>query len=33
MARLPPLKGRGADLGCGLGVLARAILHSDAITR
>lgn len=32
IARLPPLKGRGADLGCGLGVLARAILHSDAIT-
>ena len=26
LAALPPLAGRGADLGCGLGVLARAVL-------
>ena len=32
LANLPPLKGRGADLGCGLGVLARAILSSSAVT-
>lgn len=30
---LPPLAGRGADLGCGLGVLARAVLASPAVTR
>jgi 16S rRNA (guanine1207-N2)-methyltransferase len=29
---LPPLTGRGADLGCGLGILARAALNSDAVT-
>ncbi|ACA16568.1 methyltransferase small [Methylobacterium sp. 4-46] len=29
---LPPLKGRGADLGCGLGVIARAVLASPAVT-
>lgn len=29
---LPPLKGRGADLGCGLGVLAHAVLASPAVT-
>lgn len=29
---LPPLAGRGADLGCGLGVLARAALASPAVT-
>jgi 16S rRNA (guanine1207-N2)-methyltransferase len=30
---LPPLKGRGADLGAGVGVLSRAILASSAVTR
>ncbi|GBU18330.1 MULTISPECIES: methyltransferase [Methylobacterium] len=29
---LPPLSGRGADLGCGLGILARAVLGSPAVT-
>ncbi|SDM22773.1 16S rRNA (guanine1207-N2)-methyltransferase [Methylobacterium phyllostachyos] len=29
---LPVLKGRGADLGCGLGILARAVLASEAVT-
>ena len=28
---LPPLSGRGADFGCGVGVLARAILQQDAV--
>jgi 16S rRNA (guanine1207-N2)-methyltransferase len=32
MAALPALSGRGADLGCGIGVLARAILSSPAVT-
>lgn len=32
LATLPPLRGRGADLGCGLGLLARAVLASDAVT-
>ncbi len=32
IAALPPLSGRGADLGCGLGVLARAALESQAVT-
>lgn len=31
--RLPPLSGHGADLGCGLGVLARAVLASARVTR
>ncbi len=30
---LPPLSGAGADLGCGVGVLARAVLASPAVTR
>jgi 16S rRNA (guanine1207-N2)-methyltransferase len=30
---LPPLSGRGADLGCGLGLLARAVLASAKVTR
>jgi 16S rRNA (guanine1207-N2)-methyltransferase len=30
--RLPALAGRGADLGCGIGVLARAVLRSPAVT-
>ena len=29
---LPALKGRGADLGCGVGLLARAALASPAVT-
>ena len=29
---LPPLKGRGADLGCGVGLLARAVLASGEVT-
>jgi 16S rRNA (guanine1207-N2)-methyltransferase len=34
LTALPPLAGRGADLGCGLGVLARAILAAGgAVTR
>jgi len=32
LEHLPPLAGRGADLGCGIGVLARAILVSPAVT-
>ena len=32
MNRLPALKGKGADLGCGLGLLARAALGSAAVT-
>jgi 16S rRNA (guanine1207-N2)-methyltransferase len=28
---LPPLKGRGADFGCGIGVLARTILASSTV--
>jgi 16S rRNA (guanine1207-N2)-methyltransferase len=31
-AHLPPLKGRGADLGCGWGALARMVLSSPAVT-
>ena len=30
---LPPLAGRGADLGCGIGLLAHAVLTSGAVTR
>ena len=32
LATLPGLKGRGADFGCGLGILSRAILSSEAVT-
>ncbi|WP_375466059.1 class I SAM-dependent methyltransferase [uncultured Methylobacterium sp.] len=32
LATLPALKGAGADLGCGLGILARAVLASPAVT-
>jgi 16S rRNA (guanine1207-N2)-methyltransferase len=32
IAALPPLKGRGADLGCGVGVLAARVLASPAVT-
>jgi len=30
---LPPMKGTGADLGCGLGVLSEAVLTSAAVTK
>ena len=30
---LPPMKGAGADLGCGIGVLSEAVLASTAVTR
>jgi 16S rRNA (guanine1207-N2)-methyltransferase len=33
IAALPALSGRGADLGCGVGVLAKAVLASPAVTR
>ncbi len=29
---MPPLSGRGADLGCGLGILAHAVLASPKVT-
>jgi 16S rRNA (guanine1207-N2)-methyltransferase len=32
LAALPPLAGRGADFGCGLGVLSLAVLRSPAVT-
>ena len=32
LAHLPPLAGRGADLGAGLGVLARRVLESPNVT-
>ena len=32
LQHLPALKGRGADFGCGLGILARAVLGSEAVT-
>lgn len=32
MEHLPPLAGRGADLGCGIGVLALAALRSPKVT-
>lgn len=32
LATLPALKGAGADLGCGLGILARSVLASPAVT-
>jgi 16S rRNA (guanine1207-N2)-methyltransferase len=31
LQRLPPLAGRGADLGCGLGVLARQVLANPEV--
>jgi 16S rRNA (guanine1207-N2)-methyltransferase len=33
LAALPALVGRGADLGCGLGVLARAVLGGPGVTQ
>lgn len=32
LAALPPLAGKGADLGCGVGVLATRVLASPAVT-
>lgn len=32
LKHLPALSGKGADLGCGIGVLARAVLASDGVT-
>jgi 16S rRNA (guanine1207-N2)-methyltransferase len=32
IAALPALSGRGADLGCGVGLLARRVLASSAVT-
>ena len=32
LGHLPPLVGRGADLGCGIGVLARAVLALPKVT-
>ncbi|WP_404810530.1 class I SAM-dependent methyltransferase [Methylobacterium flocculans] len=32
LANLPPLAGSGADFGCGLGILARAVLASPKVT-
>lgn len=32
LANLPPLAGTGADFGCGLGILARAILAAPKVT-
>jgi 16S rRNA (guanine1207-N2)-methyltransferase len=31
LEHLPPLAGRGADLGCGIGVLSRAVLATPAV--
>ncbi len=33
LEHLPPFKGAGADLGCGLGPVARAVLGSEGVTR
>jgi 16S rRNA (guanine1207-N2)-methyltransferase len=33
LAALPPLAGRGADLGCGIGVLSRAVLAGAGVAR
>lgn len=33
LSALPPLVGAGADLGCGLGAIARAVLASKDVTR
>jgi 16S rRNA (guanine1207-N2)-methyltransferase len=32
LSTLPPMAGRGADLGCGAGLLARAVLESPKVT-
>jgi len=32
LSLLPPLSGSGADFGCGLGVLARHVLHAPKVT-
>jgi 16S rRNA (guanine1207-N2)-methyltransferase len=31
MQHLPALSGRGADIGCGIGILARAVLASAKV--
>jgi 16S rRNA (guanine1207-N2)-methyltransferase len=31
LQQLPPVAGRGADFGCGLGILARAVLKSEKV--
>ncbi|WP_342151663.1 class I SAM-dependent methyltransferase [Methylorubrum sp. SB2] len=31
LRHLPALSGKGADLGCGLGILSRAVLHSEKV--
>jgi 16S rRNA (guanine1207-N2)-methyltransferase len=33
MQHLPPLGGRGADFGCGIGILARAVLNSAKVSK
>ena len=33
LEHLPPLQGRGADMGCGFGVLSRAVLKSPRVER
>jgi 16S rRNA (guanine1207-N2)-methyltransferase len=33
LAALPPFAGRGADLGCGVGLLAQAVLAGPGVTR
>ncbi len=33
LSTLPPLAGQGADLGCGIGVVARAVLAEAGVTR
>jgi 16S rRNA (guanine1207-N2)-methyltransferase len=33
ISALPAFKGRGADLGCGVGVIARAVLGSHSVTQ
>ncbi len=33
LQHLPPLNGKGADLGCGVGVLARAVLASPKVSQ
>ncbi|SFK46019.1 class I SAM-dependent methyltransferase [Methylorubrum salsuginis] len=32
LRHLPSLSGKGADLGCGLGILSLAVLHSEKVT-
>lgn len=32
LQHLPPLNGRGADFGCGLGILSRSVLRASSVT-